>query len=111
MLGRVLDGDTPARKAWIGAIIDRIEVDRHAVRIFGRKDVLEHAVGIGGELTPGVGACVPKWRSYWSRTGFSRLKISQRSLTSANALRSPRFSAVGLLAPLIAFADDVYPPI
>jgi hypothetical protein len=63
MRGRVLDGDTPARKAWIGAIIDRIEVDRHAVRIFGRKDVLEHAVGNGGELTPGVRACVPKWRS------------------------------------------------
>ena len=63
MRGRVLEGDTPARKAWIGAIIDRIEVDKNAVRIFGRKDVLEQAVASGGQLTPGVRTCVPKWRS------------------------------------------------
>ena len=41
MRGRLLEGETPARKAWIGAIIDRIEVDQGTIRIMGRKDVLE----------------------------------------------------------------------
>ena len=63
MRDRVLEGDAPARKAWIGAIIDRIEVDHDAVRIFGRKDVLEQAITSGGQLTPGVRTCVPKWRA------------------------------------------------
>ena len=63
MRGRVLEGDTPARKAWIGAIVDRIEVDQGSVRILGRRDVLEHAVANGGKLTPGVRTCVPSWRA------------------------------------------------
>ncbi len=63
MRGRLLEGDTPARKAWIGAIIDRIEVDQGTIRIMGRKDVLEHAVTNGGQVTPGVRTCVPKWRT------------------------------------------------
>lgn len=63
MRGRLLEGDTPARKAWIGAIIDRIEVDKGITRIMGRKDVLEHAVTNGGQVTPGVRTCVPKWRT------------------------------------------------
>jgi protocatechuate 3,4-dioxygenase beta subunit len=63
MRARVLEGDTPARKAWIGAIIDRIEVDQGTVRIMGRKDVLEQAVAAGGQITPGVRTCVPRWRA------------------------------------------------
>ncbi len=63
MRGRLLEGETPARKAWIGAIIDRIEVDQGTIRIMGRKDVLEHAVTNGGQVTPGVRTCVPKWRT------------------------------------------------
>ena len=63
MRERILDSDTPARKAWIGAIIDRIEVDQDTVRLFGRKDVLEHAVTSGGQLPQGVRTNVPKWRS------------------------------------------------
>jgi site-specific DNA recombinase len=63
MRGRLLEGDTPARKAWIGAIIDRIEVDEGTTRIMGRKDVLEQAVTNGGQITPGVRTCVPKWRT------------------------------------------------
>lgn len=63
MRQRLLEGDTPARKAWIGAIIDRIDVDDGVIRITGRKDVLEHAVASGGQITPGVRTCVPKWRA------------------------------------------------
>jgi hypothetical protein len=37
MRGRLLEGDTPARTAGIGAIIDKVEVDKAAWRIHGRK--------------------------------------------------------------------------
>ena len=73
MRGRLLEGETPARKAWIGAIIDRIEVDQGTIRIMGRKDVLEQAVANGGQITPGVRTCVPKWRPLGeSNSCFSR---------------------------------------
>ena len=63
MRQRLSEGNTPARKAWIGAIVDHIEVDQGVVRIMGRKDVLEHAVATGGAITPGVRTCIPKWRA------------------------------------------------
>ncbi len=57
-------GDIPFRKAYLGAIIDRVEVDDHRIRIFGRRDVLEHAVAGGAEGTlPGVRSSVRKWRT------------------------------------------------
>jgi hypothetical protein len=62
MRGRLLECDTPARKAWIGAIIDKIEVDETVVRIHGWKEVLEQAVASGGAMPPGVRPFVPKWR-------------------------------------------------
>jgi hypothetical protein len=37
-------GELPFRKAYLGSIVDRIEVDDCKVRIIGRKDVLEQAV-------------------------------------------------------------------
>ncbi len=59
--------EVPFRKAYIGAIVDRIEVDDHQIRIHGRKDVLEQAVMANGgpvlaEIEPGVHTFVPKWR-------------------------------------------------
>ena len=58
-------GDIPFRKAYLGAIIDRVEVDDDRSRIFGRKDVLEHAVAGGAEGTlPGVRSFVRKWRTH-----------------------------------------------
>ena len=63
MRQRLLEGDTPARKAWIGAIIDRIEGDQGAIRIMGRKAVLEHAVASGGAITPDARTTVPRWRT------------------------------------------------
>lgn len=37
-------GEAPLRKAYLGAIVDRVEVDYRQIRIVGRKDVLEQAV-------------------------------------------------------------------
>lgn len=63
MRQRLQEGDTPARKAWLSSIVDRIEVDQGAIRLFGRKDVLEQCVMAGTTANPGVRTFVPKWRT------------------------------------------------
>lgn len=60
---RIQEGDTPARKAWLSSLIDRIEVDEGAIRLFGRKDILEQCIIAGAAAGPGVRTFVPKWRS------------------------------------------------
>ncbi len=62
MRDKLTSGEIPFRKAYIGAIIDRIEVDDHQIRILGRKDVLEQAVMANGGPVPGVRSLVRKWR-------------------------------------------------
>jgi site-specific DNA recombinase len=44
MRDKLTAGDIPFRKAYLGALMDRIEVDDRQVRIVGRKEVLEQAV-------------------------------------------------------------------
>lgn len=63
MRERLTTGEIPFRKAYLGAIIDRVEVDDHQIRIRGRKDVLEQAVLANGGPLPGVRSFVRKWRS------------------------------------------------
>ena len=63
MRQRIQEGDTPARKAWLTSIVDRIEVDQGKIRLFGRKDVLEQCVMAGTSATPGVRTFVPEWRA------------------------------------------------
>ena len=63
MRQRIQEGNTPARKAWLSSIVDRIEVDEGAIRLFGRKDVLEQCVMAGAAGGPGVRTFVPKWRA------------------------------------------------
>ncbi len=63
MRHKLTSGEIPFRKAYIGAIIDRIEVDDQQIRILGRKDVLEQAVMANGGPVPGVRSFVRKWRS------------------------------------------------
>ena len=63
MRQRLQEGDTPARKAWLSSVIDRIEVDEGAIRLFGRKDVLEQCVMAAATGNPGVRTFVPKWRT------------------------------------------------
>ena len=52
----------PFRKAYLGSIVDRVEVDDHEIRIIGRKDV-----GAGGSgdrrPVPGVRSLLRKWRA------------------------------------------------
>ena len=63
MRQRIQEGNTPSRKAWLSSLIDRIEVDEGAIRMFGRKDVLEQCVVAGTSATPGVRTFVPEWRT------------------------------------------------
>ena len=62
MRERLTTGDIPFRKAYIGSLVDRIEVDDHIVRIMGRKDVLEQAVMANERTRPAVHSFVPNWR-------------------------------------------------
>lgn len=63
MRQRLQESDTPARKAWLTSILDRIEVDEGTIRMFGRKDVLEQCVTADASATPRVRTFVPEWRS------------------------------------------------
>ncbi len=62
MRERLTSGDISFRKAYLGSLIDRVEVDDHEIRIVGRKDVLEQAVLADGAPVPGVRGFVRRWR-------------------------------------------------
>ena len=66
MREKMCSGEVPFRKAYLGAILDRIEVDGGKVRIIGRNDVLEQAVARDGASTPGVRSFVRNWRRGWA---------------------------------------------
>jgi site-specific DNA recombinase len=64
MRDRLTTGEIPFRKAYLGSVIDRVEVDDHRIRIFGRKDVLEQALVAGaGSGSSGVRTSVRSWRT------------------------------------------------
>lgn len=63
MRDRLTSGSIPFRRAYLGAIIDHIEVDDHQIRNCGRKDVLEQAVMAKAGPLPGVRSSVRKWRA------------------------------------------------
>ena len=63
MRERLMTGEIPFRKAYLASILDRIEVDDRAIRIVGRKDVLEQAVLANGSPVPSVRSFVRKWRT------------------------------------------------
>jgi site-specific DNA recombinase len=48
------------REAYLGSIVDRVEVDDCEIRIVGRKDVLEQAVLANGAPVPRVRSFVRK---------------------------------------------------
>jgi site-specific DNA recombinase len=68
---RLTSGEVPFRKAYIGAIVDRIEVDDHMIRIIGRKDVLEAAIAAPGGPIPVVRSFVRRWRAGQDETANS----------------------------------------
>ncbi|GEL44472.1 recombinase RecB [Methylorubrum extorquens] len=64
MRENVTSGEIPFRKAWIQAVVDRVEVDAEVIRIVGDKDSLAAAiVGGASSATPGVRSSVRKWRT------------------------------------------------
>ncbi len=71
MRQRLQEGDTPARKAWLTSIVDRIEVDEGRIRLYGRKDVLEQCVIASATGNSGVRTLVPKWRAVQDKSANS----------------------------------------
>jgi site-specific DNA recombinase len=63
MRENITSGTIPLRKACIQTVVDRIDVDDHAVRIIGDKSTLEQAVAGRIVASGGVRRCVPKWRA------------------------------------------------
>lgn len=61
MREKLTKGDVPFRKAYLGSLVDRIEVDDRQVRIIGRTEILEQAALANGDM-PRVHGFVPKWR-------------------------------------------------
>jgi site-specific DNA recombinase len=60
----VMRGEIPFRKAWLQAIIDRVEVGADVIRIVGDKGSLDAALaGAGGTAAPGVRSSVRRWRA------------------------------------------------
>ena len=63
MQERLTSGEVPFRKAYLRAIVDRVEVDDQQIRIIGRKELLEQAVLANGVPKAGVRSFVRKWRT------------------------------------------------
>ena len=60
----IRSGEIPLRKAYLKAVVDRIQVDTNVIRITGIKDTLEQAVQSDPENLPAaVRSSVPKWRA------------------------------------------------
>ncbi|MBY0258270.1 recombinase zinc beta ribbon domain-containing protein, partial [Methylobacterium sp.] len=64
MRENVTTGEIPFRKAWLQAIVDRIEVDDTVIRIMGDKANLAAVMAAGGAgATASVRSSVRKWRT------------------------------------------------
>jgi DNA invertase Pin-like site-specific DNA recombinase len=61
-------GDTSARKAYIRAIIDTIEVDDKAIRIIGSRDVLQAVIAGKQTANGNVRGFVRNWRASKNKT-------------------------------------------
>jgi hypothetical protein len=68
-------GEIPFRKAYLGSIVDRIEVDDREVRILGRKDVLEQCVLASGGLMGQVRRSVRGWLGTRIRTSTNGVRV------------------------------------
>ena len=63
MRERLAKGEIPFRKAYLGAILDRVEVHDGLIRIIGRKEVLELMIAANGGAVPPARSLVRKWRT------------------------------------------------
>jgi hypothetical protein len=64
----ITTGEIPFCKAYIQSIVDRIEVDDHAVRIIGDKATLVQVVAGSAKSGLGVRSFVRKWRAIPNKT-------------------------------------------
>ena len=62
MRSRLTNGEVQFRKAYLSALIERVEVGDDEIRIFGQKTVLEQQIATGGGAGPGVRSFVRRWR-------------------------------------------------
>lgn len=63
MRENIASGPIPFRKAYIKSVVDRVEVDDHAIRIVGDRATLEQAVVGNQNANPDVRSFVRKWRA------------------------------------------------
>jgi hypothetical protein len=73
MSNKLDTGDTNTRKGYIRSIIDAVEVDDRAIRIFGGKDVLQSAITGRQTENGNVRGSVGKWRA---RHDFERVRAA-----------------------------------
>ena len=63
MRDKLRNGDVRARKDWLGAVLERIEVGDDVVKVVGNKQVLAAAVTGQNTAPPNVRGFVRKWRT------------------------------------------------
>ncbi|NCA00884.1 MAG: recombinase family protein [Sphingomonadaceae bacterium] len=63
MREKIRSGDTQTRKAWLGSVISRIEVDDDTIRVIGEKPVLAAALAAQNMPSANVRGFVRKWRA------------------------------------------------
>ena len=103
MRDKLTRGEIPFRKGYLGAIVDRIEVDDREIRIVGRKDVLEQAVLANGGFVPGVRSFVRKWRAGQASVADPAFDLQAFSRISAGGSLGDRYADAGLcIAPATA---------
>ena len=91
MRENITTGDIPGRKAYIQAVVDRIEVDDGIVRIFGNKSTLEQAIA-GREVRS---ASVRGFERKWRAQGESNPCFRRERATSWTARRWARMGRAG----------------
>lgn len=70
MRDSIATGSVPFRKAYIQAVVDRIEVGDGTIRIIGEKSTLEQALAGKISISGGVRRFVPKWRAISQKLQF-----------------------------------------
>jgi site-specific DNA recombinase len=63
MRQNITTGPIPFRKAYIKSVVDRIEVDDHAIRIIGDQATLEQVIAGDQNARPNVRSFARKWRT------------------------------------------------
>ncbi|WP_342108086.1 hypothetical protein [Methylobacterium sp. SI9] len=63
MRANVTTGEVPFRKAWLQAVVDRIEVDANVIRIVSKVNLEVAVIGAASLATLGVRSSIRKWRA------------------------------------------------